>query len=307
MDVSTTDADSPRALLRKRDLDYRIQLHANSPEQREPEKRSRAEQGGPDAFLVEESIDDLFYSDSTSGHGMDHSIDDSEEPLEPRSPSEEVETLQPDDGASTPALSAQDQVFDETHNFDLDEKSASVATSTSISGHDSGKNFRLETAFEPGLMKPTSPDMELSTASDSLLVPSNTRVIVRRPAEELSGHEMHLVARTGTLAAYHPTTLTPFVPHTTWPALRLRIPHLLLLGKLVRATKLLRSLIEPERDSERALDLLVGVPTDDVNMGPIKEWRHHALTNCGTDEMEVEEEQTTSPLTTIMPELSDRI
>ncbi|ETV90605.1 hypothetical protein H310_14641 [Aphanomyces invadans] len=229
-------------------------------------------------------------------------------------------------------------------------------------------------------MTPTSSDMDLSTAPDSVLVPSNTRAIVRRPAEELPGHQMQLVARTGTLATYHPTTLTPFVPHTSAlnrrgdglleapgveeralasvvpfdrshgsqhsmpsleapPAPPVSLTDLTLTTPDSRAdldlssgfvgsvARLEASHGPPafvweaspsdqlvtvtdrarERDSERALDLLVGVPTDDVNMGPIEEWRHHALTNSETDEMEVEEEQTPSPLTTIMLEISDRI
>ncbi|ETV90608.1 hypothetical protein H310_14644 [Aphanomyces invadans] len=45
MDISVTDADSPRALQRKRDLDYRIQHHANSPEQREPESAAALSKG----------------------------------------------------------------------------------------------------------------------------------------------------------------------------------------------------------------------------------------------------------------------
>ncbi|CAK4158795.1 unnamed protein product [Aphanomyces euteiches] len=52
--------ESPLATLRKRDLEYRRLLHANSPDQRDPEKRSRSLPAEPnDDSMVSNSGSDL--------------------------------------------------------------------------------------------------------------------------------------------------------------------------------------------------------------------------------------------------------
>ncbi|CAK4433803.1 unnamed protein product, partial [Aphanomyces euteiches] len=100
-----TYTESPLTTLRKRDLEYRRLHHANSPEQRDPEKRSRQlpaeysdEDMGPD------TKSDLAPSpalDASEAGPSDHS--GSELSFEPRSSLEELPSWESYDDSSFPA------------------------------------------------------------------------------------------------------------------------------------------------------------------------------------------------------------
>ncbi|KAH9137224.1 hypothetical protein AeRB84_017933, partial [Aphanomyces euteiches] len=100
-----TNTESPLTTLRKRDLEYRRLHHANSPEQRDPEKRSRQlpaeysdEDMGPD------TKSDLAPSpalDASEAGPSDHS--GSELSFEPRSSLEELPSWESYDDSSFPA------------------------------------------------------------------------------------------------------------------------------------------------------------------------------------------------------------
>ncbi|RHY13642.1 hypothetical protein DYB32_010909, partial [Aphanomyces invadans] len=145
-----------------RDLNYRIQHHANSPEQREQEKRCRPGEESDEAMDSSNLMDELVYSDSSTGYGQHGLIDDSDESFEPRSPSDDVMHSESDDVVSSPATSApSEDLFVAPDNFDLSSSAglADVGAGESELAPDS--NVPMSAESEPVRLQSVPPLHEI--------------------------------------------------------------------------------------------------------------------------------------------------
>ncbi|KAG9410341.1 hypothetical protein AC1031_018375 [Aphanomyces cochlioides] len=163
-----TYTESPLATLRKRDLEYRRLHHANSPEQRDPEKRSRqlpAEYSDED--MESNNKSDLVSSpalDASEAGPSDHS--GSELSLEPRSSLEELPFWESYDDSTFPT---QDLV-----RYDGDPVSTT--------------NVHFDDAFTPedGSIVPFSHSTDTLSTTSSAITRTVITVVSRRVTETTS-------------------------------------------------------------------------------------------------------------------------